>query len=157
MNDSGNLERTIPCSGPCARRYFYYELKNGYCLTCRKLLAQRNEERRLLREQKLEQDELLAQNVSKTNDSLKSVSCPSCGRLSLSYSAHYVREPETGSHVGDYSGHAYDFREKGINSKIAETYTCSNWRCRARGRSLSTLQPDMGLVPRMLNKIFPLK
>jgi hypothetical protein len=76
--------------------------------------------------------------VKKTNDSLKSVPCPFCGRFSLSYWAYYVRAPR-------------------ITSNVAEGYVCSYWRCKAKGMSLSAMQQNIGVFVRMLNKIFRLK
>jgi len=124
VRDFTSLDHKVECA-KCGRKLPYFELEKGVCLRCRRL-----------EEQIKKEDKLLWETVKKTNDSLKSIPCPFCGRFSISYWAYYVRRP-------------------GITSYVEESYMCSYWRCKAKGLSLSTMQQKTGLFVRMLNKIFP--
>lgn len=159
MRDFRSLDNKVECA-KCGRKLPYYELEKGFCLRCRReerelelFEKQMDKEYELLREQMEKGDKLLGEAVKEKNAPLKSVTCAFCGRRSISDWAHYVR----GQGITSYLDWGHYVREQGITSYVAEGYVCAYWRCKAKGNSLSDMQPNMGLFVRMLNKIFPLK
>jgi hypothetical protein len=155
MRDFRSLDRKVACA-KCGRKLPYYELEEGFCKRCwilekpireekallrRRLEEQSREEKELLRrklDERISKEGKLFLETAKKNDSLKSIPCPFCGRFSLSYSAHYVRIEEPSSYV-------------------VESYECSNWRCKAKGESLSSMRQRIGVFIKILNKIAPFR